>query len=190
VDSKYFFGGPVSNATLDYGVVSNPYFFNYTGKDYYDFIDYDYDAGPGEFYGTSRGLIASGTLTTDERGLATIEVPADLEDATQSQTFTVEATVTDESQQAVSGRTDVIVHQGLVYIGARPEDYVSTAGKEAVINLIAVDWESNGAQSGYRHRRFSSGAGRACRRKTSLTHDGTGGRETRYDGQRRHRCRR
>lgn len=142
VDSTYFFGGPVSNASVDYNVVANPYFFIYKGDGYYDFTDYNRDSGPGEFYGSSSGLIASGTVETDDRGQVTIEVPADLKDAAQSQIFTIEATVSDESQQAVSGRTDVIVHQGLVYIGARPEDYVGTAGQEAQVNIIAVDWDS------------------------------------------------
>jgi uncharacterized protein YfaS (alpha-2-macroglobulin family) len=144
IDSTYFFGGPVSNATVDYNVVSNAYFFRYSGKGYYDFTDYNYDSGPGEQYGSSRGLIASGTETTDERGMLMIEVPADLEDATQSQTFTVEATVRDESQQTVSGRAEVIVHQGLLYLGVRPEHYVTTAGNETNVEIIAVDWDSEG----------------------------------------------
>ena len=143
VDSRYFFGGAVSNATVEYNVVANPYFFNYDGPGQYDFIDFDYDSGPGEFYGFSGGLIASGTGTTDASGIFTIEVAGDLEDATQSQTFTIEAVVRDESNQVVAGRTDVIVHQGEIYVGARPEQYVGTAGNDSKLNFIAVDWDSN-----------------------------------------------
>lgn len=143
LNSTYFFGGVVSNAEVQYNVITQPYSFQYEGRGRYDFTDFDPDAGPSAFYGTSRGLVADGTGTTDERGNLTIEVPAELGDATQSQEFVIEATVTDESDQAVSGRTTVVVHQGLLYVGVRPENYVATANEETQINIIAVDWDSD-----------------------------------------------
>jgi uncharacterized protein YfaS (alpha-2-macroglobulin family) len=142
LDSRYFFGGLVSNATVDYNVIANPYFFQWDGPGYYDFQDINYDGGPGEFRGSGLEPLASGTGTTDAEGRLTIELPATLEDATQSATFTIEATVTDESDQVVAGRADVIVHKGLVYIGAVPTEYVGQAGQESTIDLIAVDWQS------------------------------------------------
>lgn len=142
VDSRYFFGGTVSNAQVEYSVVAQPYFFQYEGSGYYNFTDFNPDGGPGEFYGFTGGLIMQGMGTTDAGGMLVIEVPAELEDATQSYTFSIEAVVTDESQQAVAGRTEVIVHQGEVYIGMRPETYVSTADEETGVEVISVDWES------------------------------------------------
>jgi alpha-2-macroglobulin len=142
VDSRYFFGGPVSTAQIQYSVVSEPYYFNYTGRGYFDFVDFNYDEGPGEYYGTYGGEVATGEATTDEQGMFVIEVPAELQDDTQSQIFRIEAVVTDESGQAVAGRTQVIVHKGLVYIGARPEGYVGEADEESIINIVAVDWNS------------------------------------------------
>lgn len=142
IDSRYFFGGAVSNAEVDYGVMAEPYFFAYEGDGFYDFTDFNYDGGPGEFYGFYSEQIASGTVQTDDQGRAIIELPADLQDATQSQKWTIEATVMDESGLTVSGRTEVIVHKGLVYAGARPESYVSTAGEEANVEIITVDWDS------------------------------------------------
>ncbi|MBL8157181.1 MAG: hypothetical protein JNM70_23615, partial [Anaerolineae bacterium] len=135
IDSRYFFGGVVSNATVDYTVVAQPYFFSYDGPGYYDFFDYDVDAGlSGVFSGS--GEVATGTGTTDAQGVLTVEIPGSLEDAAQSARFIIEAVVTDESQQVVAGRTEVIVHKGLLYIGAVPELYVGTAGEESVIDLI------------------------------------------------------
>lgn len=142
IDSRYFFGGAVSNATVTYNVRSDPYFFEYQGDGFYDFTDFDYDGGPGEFYSFYGEPIASGTVKTDAQGKALIEVPADLQDATQSKLWTIEANVMDESGLTVSGRTEVIVHKGLVYIGARPESYVSTAGEPANVEIVSVDWDS------------------------------------------------
>ncbi|MDX2137073.1 MAG: Ig-like domain-containing protein [Chloroflexota bacterium] len=141
LDSRYFFGGVVSNATVEYRVMAQPYFFTADGYTGYSFVDFDYDAGASELYGGYWGEIASGSGTTDAEGRLIIEVPADLRDATQSLTYTIEATVTDESAQAVSGRTDVIVHKGEGYIGLRPQEYVAVAGEETGIDLVMVDWE-------------------------------------------------
>ncbi|MFO7481289.1 hypothetical protein, partial [Oceanibaculum nanhaiense] len=60
----------------------------------------------------------------------------------RSQTLTIEARITDESDQLVAGRVEVVVHQGLVYVGLRPAEYVGRAGRENVINVLAVDWDS------------------------------------------------
>ncbi len=143
VDSTYFFGGAVGGANVEYNVTAQPYSFAFTGDGYYSFEDFNADASPGEFYGSGDyGLVTSGEGVTDVDGHLTISFPADLQDATMSQTFTIEATVTDASDQAVSGRTSVVVHQGLWYVGVQPQEYVVTSGSETGANLILVDWES------------------------------------------------
>lgn len=141
VDSRYFFGGAVSGAYVEYNVIASPFYFEPDQNANYSYIDYDADSGASEFYGGGGGVVTSGEGETDADGRIVIELPASLDDATQSMTFTVEATVTDESGQAVSGRTEVIVHKGAVYVGVRPENYVSSAGEETAFNLIAVDWD-------------------------------------------------
>ncbi|MBA3868389.1 MAG: Ig-like domain-containing protein, partial [Anaerolineae bacterium] len=144
VNSTYFFGGAVSNAKVDYTVVANPYFFQYDGNGYYDFEDFNYDEGASELYGGGGEQVASGSGVTDAQGNLVIDLPATLKDNSQSQELTIEATITDESQQVVAGRTKVVVHKGQIYVGARPEEYVSNANQETAVDLIAVDWESKG----------------------------------------------
>ncbi len=142
VDSKYFFGGNVANADVQWNVTAQPYSFNYTGSGSYSFEDIDTDAGPSDYLNGTNGVVTSGAGKTDANGDLTISFPADLQDATQSQDFTIEATVTDASAQAVSGRTDVIVHKGLDYVGVQPEEYVVSAGDQTNVDLITVDWNS------------------------------------------------
>jgi alpha-2-macroglobulin len=143
VEARYFFGGMVSNATAEYNVIANPYYFDYAGPGpRYEFADFDYDAGPGAFFNGGSGIIASGTGTTDAGGLLTIEVPADLRDAIRSQVFTIEVTIRDESDQTVAGRAEVVVHQGEIYLGIRPEEYVGTALSDTFLHFLAVDWDS------------------------------------------------
>ncbi len=142
VDARFFFGGAVSNATVSYHVIAEPFYFNYDGDRFYEFLDLNVDEGASFYYGYDSGIIASGEGVTDDQGMLTFEIPAQLgDDEKQSQTYIIEALVTDESQQAVAGRTQVVVHQGLLYLGIAPDAYVSREGDEALMHIVAVDWQ-------------------------------------------------
>ncbi|MBI5958046.1 MAG: Ig-like domain-containing protein, partial [Chloroflexi bacterium] len=147
VEGRYFFGGPVSNADVSYTVLSNDYYFNYTGDEpgYWSFTDTNYDFYAPEYYGPNGGVVAEGSAVTDELGRYMIELDADLGEKGSSQTYTIEARIVDESDQLVAGRTQVIVHQGQVYVGLQPEDYVGRAEKENAVNIMTVDWDSEPA---------------------------------------------
>ncbi len=149
VSASYYFGGAVANAKLEWRLMSQDYFFEWTGREllpspfrqaYYDFHDWDYDARErqtvyGELVTEGRGLL-------DEDGTYTIEVPADVSEYQNSQIFTIEASVTDPSNQQVSGRHSVIAHKGEFYVGLAPQEYIGTAGREAKVNVITVDRDS------------------------------------------------
>lgn len=143
VSARYFFGGLVSNARVSYSVVSEPYYFPFKGKEYYSFTDDNPDAGPSEYYSYEGGWVADGEGMTDDNGTYRVEIPADLKDSTQSQVYRIESTVTDESQQAVSNRTEVIIHKGELYVGVRPQRYVGTQNIETAFEFVTVDWDSN-----------------------------------------------
>ncbi len=143
VESSYFFGGAVSDADVSYSVLSKAYYFNYSGPGYWSFVDNNYDNYAPEYYGPNGEVLEEGQGRTDEMGRYMIEIPADLGDQGTSQTYTIEARVTDESDQLVAGRVEVVVHQGLVYVGLQPEEYVGQAGQENTVNVLAVDWDSN-----------------------------------------------
>jgi uncharacterized protein YfaS (alpha-2-macroglobulin family) len=141
VESQFFFGGAVSNANVEWTLLSANSFFQYDGPGYYDFIDFDYTSGAGTpFYGTFGEVIASGSGVTDSAGKLAINIPADIGKKTTSQLFTLEATVTDVNNQSVSGRTSVTVHQGDFYLGVGPEEFLGRAGRESTFNIIALGW--------------------------------------------------
>ena len=58
-------------------------------------------------------------------------VPADISKFSQSQRFTIDFTITDANNQAVSTQAQAVVHKGEFYIGLRPQSYVDTAGQPA-----------------------------------------------------------
>ncbi len=144
VEAQYFFGGAVSNATVRYNVLARDYRFNYTGDEpgYWSFVDENYDFYSPDYYGPYGSVVAEGEAETDDMGRYMIEFSADLGEQAKSQTYTIEAQVIDESDQLVAGSAQVIVHQGLVYVGLQPEEYVGRAERENLVNLMAVDWDS------------------------------------------------
>lgn len=141
VASQYFFGGPVSDAAGDYAVHSSPYAFDYRGDGRYDFADFDLYQAEHERYGVDR-IISEGSLTTDADGKARLEWVGDLQGESQSRLWRVEASIRDEAGAAIYGSASLVVHQGLLYLGARAANIVSRAGEDSLVNLIAVDWDS------------------------------------------------
>ena len=141
VDASYFFGGAVSGAPVNWSAMANDFYFNrYTGPGYYGWNDIDYTSVGSPSRG---GLIASGEGKTDAQGKFKITLPAKLDEKAGSQTFSVEAAVTDINGQQVANRVSVIVHQGQYYIGVAPVDYVGVAGKPLDFNLLTVDWTAS-----------------------------------------------
>ena len=139
VAATYYFGGPVAGAQVRWSVLSRDHFFRWEGEGYYDFADYEW--GERRRFGPYGELIAQGTGRTDAEGRFTFKVPAEIADKTASQVFTIEATVSDESGQEVSARTEAVVHKGLFYIGLAPRAWVGAVGEEQRVDVITVDWE-------------------------------------------------
>lgn len=140
--ATYYFGGPVAEADARWAVLTNDYFFNYTGPGRYDFTDYDWTTWRYDYYGGYGELIAEGEGQTDAEGRLTFSVPADIAEKTQSQIYTLEVTVTDVNNQEVSNRVDAIVHKGAFYVGLAPRRYVGRAGEEQKVDIVTVDWDS------------------------------------------------
>lgn len=145
VDTTFFFGGPVADASIEYFVTANDYYFDrYTGPGRFDFTDINYDEGSdATFFGRYGGQVATGTGVSDAGGKFVIEVPAALTRANQSQTFTVEVVARDTTGQTVAGRRDVIVHQGAFYLGVGAASYVGTAGQPLTINTLSLNWDGS-----------------------------------------------
>ena len=84
-------------------------------------------------------VIRDGKGKTDAQGRFSFDVPANVSEYPQSQTFELEAEITDLSNQAVAGRVSVVVHSGRFYIGLRPQRYVGTVGEEQGVDVITLD---------------------------------------------------
>ncbi|MBC7233816.1 MAG: Ig-like domain-containing protein [Chloroflexi bacterium] len=140
IAASYYFGGPVANAKVTWRLMSQDYYFNWTGKERYDFTDADYESrGKQTFYGE---LLSEGKGITNSDGHLILKIPADIATRKNSQVFTIEASVTDPSNQEVSGRNSAIVHKGFFYIGLAPLEYIGSVGRESKIKAITVNPKS------------------------------------------------
>jgi uncharacterized protein YfaS (alpha-2-macroglobulin family) len=137
IDAKFLFGGAVSGGRVEWNVVANPGFFAYPLPFIFG-IDYAY--GRGAYF--QPRTVASGSGVLDSKGQLKITFPADLGDQKVQQGFTIEATVYDVSNQAVSGRVEVTVFPAEVLVGLKPDKYVGRAGEPVNIEITTTDWDA------------------------------------------------
>jgi len=142
VEARYFFGGPVAGADIEWNVLSAPYRFEAAQFGRYDFGDEDdpwlcrwcwWWEPP------APQILLSGAGQTDGEGTLTIGLPTSI--MTGGQRLTVEATAYGKDGQVISGRGDVVVHAGEFYVGLAPQQYVGQAGEELAVDVVTVDWD-------------------------------------------------
>ncbi len=148
VDAQFFSGGSVVNGDVEWVVFSSDYTFSADGAlSRYNFRSFEWEDryfGLYDPYNPSV-FIASGEGQTDSDGRFTVEIPAEPGDEEGSRRFSFEATVTDLAGNAVSDRTDVLVHRTLYYPGIRSAEYLGQAGEEMDFDVVLVDWDGQAA---------------------------------------------
>ena len=137
-EATFFFGGPVSDASVQWRVWADPYYFDrWAGKGRYSFGEYDQYYDPG-YTPADTGILTEGVGQTDADGHLTLEIPATLE-GTRSRRFVVEVSVIDLNNQEVTGQVSAIVHAGALYIGMNTDRYVGTAREPMAVEIVTVD---------------------------------------------------
>jgi len=137
VAAEYYFGGPVAGASVVWRLMSQDYYFRPSEWKRYTFTDADFES---RGLLTAHGeLVTSGNGITDEKGHFDLTLPADTGARSNSQVLTLEASITDSSNQEVSSRTSTVVHKGLFYIGLAPREFIGTVGRPSQVDAITVD---------------------------------------------------
>ncbi|MCS6871344.1 MAG: Ig-like domain-containing protein, partial [Anaerolineae bacterium] len=137
IESKFLFGGPVSGAAVQWQVVADAGFFGIQRDPRLIFGD-EFIGGRGAY----QRVVAQGTGKLDALGKLTIRFPADLGEQKFTQEFTIEATVTDVSNQSISGRATVTVFPATVLVGLKPESYVGIAERPQRVEVMTTDWDA------------------------------------------------
>ncbi len=134
--STYYFGGAVSNAKVQWRLLTDDLFFTTDKvKGWWDFTDYDLTANRTR----SGGVVSEGKGITDKQGKFAFTVPADIQDFPLSQNFTLDVEITDINNSAVSARAVVPVHKGQFYIGLKPQSYLGAVNQKQAVDVLTVN---------------------------------------------------
>ena len=150
VEAKYFAGGPLPNAEVNWSIGSTP--TNYSPPNWPDFTfgiwqpRWWYFDGPidGEtqyqnFSGTTDAT-GNHYLDMDFEPNAPLGQP---DKGLRPYNISAEATVTDVNRQAWAGSTSLLVHPADLYVGMRSERYFVERGQPLEIALIVTDLDGN-----------------------------------------------
>ncbi|MBI5031972.1 MAG: Ig-like domain-containing protein [Chloroflexi bacterium] len=133
IRANYFFGGAVTGSKVHWTLYANDYYFYWSGGD----LDFGEVSGQ-RYYGYGKE-ISSGDATLNANGELVLKLPADISQEKRSQVYTIEATVTDESNQPQSAIAATLVHRGNFYIGMKPSNYIGTKGTPARFDIQTLD---------------------------------------------------
>ncbi len=135
--ASFFFGGAVHDAAVEWSVYAWPTVIRVDGYEDYTF----WDRGDANWW---RSLVgdrwASGETRTDANGVGRFDVAGKLPDEAWAMQYTISATVTDASGQAIADGSTLTVHPATWYVGIKPESYISVAGAASTIRLVTIDW--------------------------------------------------
>ncbi len=162
ITARYFFGSPLANTNVTWNVLAEDYRFEPPWGGRYSFNDTDDPYACFDCWWwrekPAPQPILSGSGTTDANGELTLTLDGQTLQAALERTkdspgtnpqslvtfpasrLTLEATATGPDNQAISGRSSIVVHPGPYYIGLASREYVGEAGKPSEIDLVAVDW--------------------------------------------------
>ncbi|MCM8769527.1 MAG: carboxypeptidase regulatory-like domain-containing protein [Candidatus Omnitrophica bacterium] len=121
--AKYYFGAPVKNAEIMWAVYSREIWEDESAEEEY------------ENEGWWRGaLVSSGSMKTDEKGLAFIEIPTKAS-YERKETYTIEIRMTDLSRREVTSTRQILILPGCFEIIVSSDRYVYAAGQEIPVTI-------------------------------------------------------
>lgn len=134
VSASYLYGAPVAGGNVRYSVSTRARRVNVPGFEHFDF---------GSSWGDgSARYLSGGELALDAQGRGRIEVDRsalpDDASAPQSLDVIVEATVTDEADDAVTARTAQAVAAVDTLVGIKNDRWVARTGDRWTVELLAV----------------------------------------------------
>jgi uncharacterized protein YfaS (alpha-2-macroglobulin family) len=136
VDSRYYFGEPVTNAAVKYSIYRDRYWFP-LWYDYDDQLDAPSDDD------SSGEEIAQGEGKLDADGKLAIPVPTQVSDHKYDYRYRIEARVTDPARREISGSGYLVGTYGSFLVQVTPDRYVYPPNGRASLTLKARDYDNN-----------------------------------------------
>ncbi len=138
VQTDYYFGGAVSNATVEVLVYQNPFYHTWQPRRDYPWFYDDMSPSYRNYYWGEGQVIKRETLKSDATGKATLTFDTP-RNAQQDFEYRIEARVTDSSRREIVGSETVRVTRQRYYVYPRPEHNLYRPQDKVNINIKALD---------------------------------------------------
>ena len=138
IQADYYFGGPVSNASVEVLVYQNPFYhYWYPHRQYswyYDDFDWRHN-----YYTGQGSVIKRETIKTDATGKAKLIFDTPRENYNQDFEFRIEARVVDSSRREIVATDNVRVTRQRYYVYPRSEQNLYRPKDKVTIDIKALD---------------------------------------------------
>ena len=139
VQADYYFGGPVSNASVEVVVYQNPFYHYWFPRHDYSWYYDDIEQQGRYYYGGQGQTIKRETVKTDATGKATITFDTPRENYNQDFQYRIEARVTDSSRREIIASDTVRVTRQRYYVYPRPERNIYRPKDKVTVDIKALD---------------------------------------------------
>jgi uncharacterized protein YfaS (alpha-2-macroglobulin family) len=141
IQADYYFGGPVSNATVEVVVYQNPFFHYWFPRRDYPWYYYDFEQQQrGFYYGRGQGqVLKRETIKTDSTGKAKLTFDTPRENYNQDFEFRIEARVVDSSRREIVASDNVRVTRQRYYVYPRPQRNIYRPQDKVTVDVKALD---------------------------------------------------
>ncbi|PWT91892.1 MAG: alpha-2-macroglobulin, partial [Acidobacteria bacterium] len=138
IQSDYYFGGAVANASVEVLVYQNPYYQWWFPEHEYPWFYEDINRQRYGYYGGTGPIIKRETLKTDETGKAklTFDTP---KDAGQDYEYRIEARVTDASRREITASDTVRVTRQRYYVYPTSDHCLYRPQDKVTVNFKSID---------------------------------------------------
>lgn len=139
IQADYYFGGPVSNASVEVIVYQNPFHhYWYPHREYGWYYD-DFENRHRNYYGGQGTVIKRESIKTDATGKAKLTFDTPRENYGQDFQFRIEARVVDSSRREIVASDNVRVTRQRYYVYPRSEENLYRPKDKVTIDIKALD---------------------------------------------------
>lgn len=139
IHADYYFGGPVSNASVEVVVYQKPFYHYWYPYREYPWYYEDLERQGRNYYGGSGQVIQRTTIKTDATGKATLTFDTPRENYNQDFEYRVEARVVDSSRREILASDIVRVTRQRYYVYPRPQRNIYRPKDKVTVDIKAFD---------------------------------------------------
>lgn len=139
IQADYYFGGPVSNASVEVVVYQNPFYHYWFPPREYGWYYDEYTHRRRNYYGGGGSVVKRESIKTDATGRAKLTFDTPRENYNQDFEYRVEARVVDSSRREIVATDNVRVTRQRYYVHPRAERNIYRPKDKVTIDIKAID---------------------------------------------------